>query len=135
MEIYIASHGDFSKGCLNTLEMILGTDTTKEIKTYSLSRGENPNDFTDKFFKEIKPEIDYVVFTDLFGGSVYNAFSKNKDLKNVHVIAGTNINLVLEFLLSGEEDVKVRIENSVNNAKQGIIISGNVKLDDEDEDF
>lgn len=135
MDIYIASHGDFSKGCLSTLKMILGEEYTEKIKTYSLKEGENPNDFTDKFFEQINNETQYVVFTDILGGSVYNSFSKKNHLTNVHVIAGTNINILLEFLLSNEKDLQLRLEQSASNARKGIIINENKLTSSEEEEF
>ena len=42
------------------------------------------------------------------------------DYKNIHVISGTNIPLILDFILSTEEDLLVRIDHALKNAKEGM---------------
>lgn len=135
MKIIIASHGSFSKGCKDTLSLILGSEMVNEIDTYSLISGENAGDYVKKLSETIDTEETYVVFSDLFGGSVYNAFSTYLTTENVHLISGTNINLLIEFILSTEEDIHKRINVSIQNAKEGIMEKQTTKSIEEDEDF
>ena len=135
MKVLIASHGYFSIGCLDTIKMIMGEDFTRNITTYSLMQGENPNDYVNKIKDKLDENEEYVIFTDLFGGSVFNAFSSLANSKNIFVVAGTNINVLIEFMLSAEEDVEQRIEKSIENAKNGLMLFNNTAIEEENEEF
>lgn len=135
MKILIASHGDFSKGCLDSVRMIMGDDFVKDIQTYSLKRGENPNDYVNELKLRIDTEEEYVVFTDIYGGSVFNAFTGCLDLSNIRVISGTNINMLIEFMLSTEKDIDLRIQNAIQNAREGIQFLKTLSVEKDSEEF
>lgn len=100
-KIILASHGGLSKGLKDSLEMIVGT-ANSPVEYYGLYPGENPQDI----FESIKAEIDnnsekeYIILTDLFGGSVCNALLPLSIYKNVVIIAGMNLPLLMEIVLS-----------------------------------
>lgn len=137
-KIILASHGDFSKGLKNSVSMIVG-DLANEIETYSLYPSENPRDYMDKKSEEIQknPETQFIFLCDIKGGSVHTALSQLCCYKNVVVISGTNMNLVLDLLLSVHEPVnEVNGVNLLDNAKEGLtFITSNLLKDEEDEEF
>ena len=64
-KIILASHGELSKGMLNSVEMIVG-DLAKNIETFSLYPGENPNDYAEKIKNQIGSSQDeYIIICDI----------------------------------------------------------------------
>lgn len=102
-EIILASHGDFSKGLLNSLKMILG-DMADGVRTYSLYPGGNPLEFKEELEMEMKASDhkDYIILTDVFGGSVCNALMTLAAYDRVQVFAGMNFNMAAEIIMDSE---------------------------------
>ncbi|WP_086314392.1 PTS system, mannose-specific IIA component [Enterococcus sp. 7F3_DIV0205] len=121
-KIYIATHGDFSKGLKHSLEMIAG-DSAKEIETFSLYPGASAADFAQKLMKELSlnDEDEYIILGDLFGASVVNALLETTSFEHVRLLAGVNLNLALELLLAGPSKLTdEELEEIIVNAQQGI---------------
>ena len=80
----------------DSVSMIVG-DLAKDIETYSLLPGENPEDFYQEVLKEAKEcEEQILILCDIKGGSVHTALSKLAVLDNVLVFSGMNMGLVLD---------------------------------------
>ena len=121
VKIILASHGDLSKGMLNSVSMIVG-ELAKDIETYSLYPGENPKD--------------YVIVCDVKGGSVYNALLQTCNNERVNLISGMNMNMVLELVISNNSG-NVNIDHVLDSGKVGITLENSVTLkkDIEEEEF
>ena len=52
-KIILASHGGLSKGMKDSVSMIVG-DLARDIETYSLLPGQNPEDFYQEVLKEAR---------------------------------------------------------------------------------
>lgn len=128
MKVYVASHEKYASGIIEALNLLTGgsvkvtpvcaydqdipdENTVEEIfaSAIDLNAGENEK---------------IVIFTDLIGGSVTNTAVKymKKD-KRIHVIAGFNLSMLLEFVLAAESGLP--IEKAVTKAtlagKEGIV--------------
>lgn len=137
--VIIATHGELSKGMLNSITMIVG-DLAKDIETYSLYPGQSPNDYVNVKEQSIKESDDEFIFiTDIKGGSVYNAIFTLTKYPNVKLFSGMNMSLVLEILLSNQQSVTVTKANQLlDNAKLAITYTSNENLETmnkEAEDF
>ena len=139
-QFIIATHGLFAEGIKNSIEIILGK--FENLSTLSC--------YTDTNFN-LKIEIDeilkkynnkeVIVITDIFGGSVNNLFMEEIPLnKNIHLITGLNLPLVLNLL--GEQENYLIPEELIQNSME--ISSDAVKYcnleliktsKNEDEDF
>ena len=74
--VIFASHGGLSKGMKDSVSMIIG-DLAKDIETYSLLPGQNPEDFYQEVLKEANEnEEQILILCDIKGGSVHTALSK-----------------------------------------------------------
>ena len=51
--VIFASHGGFSKGMKDSVSMIVG-DLAKDVETYSLLPGQNPEEFLSRSFERSK---------------------------------------------------------------------------------
>ena len=65
--VIFASHGGLSKGMKDSVSMIVG-DLAKDVETYSLLPGQNPEDFYQEVLKEAKESVisKVEVFTQLY---------------------------------------------------------------------
>lgn len=134
--VIFASHGGLSKGMKDSVSMIVG-DLAKDVETYSLLPGQNPEDFYQELSKQAKESDEQIlVLCDIKGGSVHTALSKLAVLDNVMVFSGMNMGLALDAVmksLGGE----VSLEDAtdlINAAKEGMTVM-NVMSSEEDEDF
>ena len=134
--VIFASHGGLSKGMKDSVSMIVG-DLAKDVETYSLLPGENPEDFYQELSKQAKESDEQIlVLCDIKGGSVHTALSKLAVLDNVMVFSGMNMGLALDAVmksLGGE----VSLEDAtdlINAAKEGMTVMNGMSSE-EDEDF
>ncbi len=98
--LIFASHGGLSKGMKDSVSMIVG-DLAKNVETYSLLPGQNPEDFYQEVLKKSKKESEeqIVILCDIKGGSVHTALSKLAVLDNVMVFSGMNMGLALDAVM------------------------------------
>ena len=134
--VIFASHGGLSKGMKDSVSMIVG-DLAKDVETYSLLPGQNPEDFYQELSKQAKESDEqFLVLCDIKGGSVHTALSKLAVLDNVMVFSGMNMGLALDAVmksLGGE----VSLEDAtdlINAAKEGMTVMNGMSSE-EDEDF
>lgn len=134
--VMFASHGGLSKGMKDSVSMIVG-DLAKDVETYSLLPGQNPEDFYQELSKQAKESDEQIlVLCDIKGGSVHTALSKLAVLDNVMVFSGMNMGLALDAVmksLGGE----VSLEDAtdlINAAKEGMTVMNGMSSE-EDEDF
>ena len=132
--VILASHGEFSKGLRDSLKMILG-ELAEDVRAYSLYPGENAADFKTALENEIKDckDTEFVILTDVFGGSVCNALMTLSIYENVKVFAGMNFNMAAEVLTSVVPLDESAVEEIVDTAREGI--THVVLKNEEEEDF
>lgn len=121
-KLILASHGEFSKGLQNSLQMIIG-DLAKDVTTYSLYPGENAEDFKEELEQEIKEhsETEYVILTDVYGGSVCSSLISLTVYDNVFLFTGMNFNMAVELLTGFTEPLtKENISELLEEVKLGI---------------
>jgi PTS system mannose-specific IIA component len=122
-KIIIATHGELSKGLVNSISIIAGESFAEQIQTYSLYPGEDVSALAEKVKEEVLRDssIDYVLLTDIMGGSVDNNLYHLITNPNVWLISGVNLLLVLEIILAAEETPTEQVLlRSVESAKDSI---------------
>ena len=126
-KITIASHGEFAKGLKH------------DIHTFCLYPSQSPMDFKEQIEQEIKqhPEHEYVFLCDIKGGSVHTVCSQLCAYENVKVFSGTNMNLVLDLLLSCPDTIETENrEILLENAREGItLMTRDDLVEKKDEEF
>ena len=104
MEHYIlASHGSLACGMKSAVEMICGDECP--LASYDLDHYDTPEDIYAAIEKQIKadPQGEYIIFTDLLGGSVHNCLLHLGQRENTIIIAGMHLGLVLG-MMGGEKE-------------------------------
>ncbi len=119
----LASHGKLADGLRRSVEMILGqqknlvTLCAYEEDGYCIERE------IENIFHTITEDTDFIVLTDILGGSVNNEFIKVKEKYDFYLISGMNLPLLIELLLNQtEEDTKEYIRRALSNSKKTIDI-------------
>ena len=135
-KIILASHGGLSKGMKDSVSMIVG-DLAKDIETYSLFPGQNPEDYYQEVLKQAKESDEQIlILCDIKGGSVHTALSKLAVLDNVMVFSGMNMGLVLDAVMKGLNGKLELAEANdlIEAAKDGMTVMNGITSED-DEDF
>ena len=104
MEHYIlASHGSLACGMKSAVEMICGNEYP--LASYDLDHYDTPEEIYAAIETQIQaePRDEYVIFTDLLGGSVHNCLLRLGQWDNAVVIAGMHLGLVLG-MMGGEKE-------------------------------
>ena len=113
-QFIIATHGLFAEGIKNSIEIILGK--FENLSTLSCDTDSNFNlkKEIDEILKKYNNK-EVIVITDIFGGSVNNLFMEEIPLnKNIHLITGLNLPLVLNLL--GEQENYLIPEELIQNS-------------------
>ena len=94
----IVSHGGLARGIKSSLELIAGAvDGVYVLEAYVEVNKPIEEELSRLFAEE---EVEWVVFSDLLGGSVTNQVVRAGKDKAVHIVAGFNLPLVIEVVLS-----------------------------------
>lgn len=120
--ILVASHGDLAVGLQHTAQMIMGVQ--ENISYYSLQAKEYPEDILCSIQKEIDDhrEDEFIILTDLLGGSVCNILMRLAQLPNIHVVSGMNLCMLLSVCMADESYTTASIvEKAVNEARKNIV--------------
>lgn len=100
MKVIAVSHGSFSKGLVESVQMLVGEQ--ENLTAYGLYPENTVESLTEELERELKavPEGEEILFlTDLFHGSPFNAVvSLMRDYK-FHHITGINLPLAITILL------------------------------------
>ena len=118
----IATHGSFAAGIKSSLEMITGnTENVHIIQAYTESN-KTITDELDEIMQKVSENDELIIFTDLAGGSITNQVLQTALKKNVYIIAGVNLPLLLDVVLSDPEvPVSEVIETGISNARDQIV--------------
>jgi mannose/fructose-specific phosphotransferase system component IIA len=131
--VIFASHGGLSKGMKDSVTMIVG-DLAKNVETYSLLPGENPEDYYQELYKQANESNEQIlVLCDIKGGSVHTALSKLAVLDNVVVFSGMNMGLALDIVLKHAHLSEEELQEVIENARDGITMMKELnKIENED---
>jgi len=116
----IIGHGEFAEALLETAEQIVGEQNQIEIVS---NTGCSGSSLSEKIRKVVQRDAidETILFVDLPGGScTISCYSLLKDMKDLNVICGINLPILLEFFMLREkytarELVPILIEKGKNN--------------------
>ena len=134
--ILVSTHGSTAEEIIKTAEMIIGKQ--ENISFVNFFPGESTDDLMNKFQKELSLldcSKGALVMVDLFGGSPFNVISKLAFInKNIEVITGVNIPMMLETLiLRTSQDLEQLVIKAETTGINGITILDKNILENNDE--
>ena len=100
MKVIVVSHGSFSKGIVESVEMLAGEQ--EGFVAHSLYQHETVADLTERLEAELNntPDDEEVIFlTDLFHGSPFNAVASLMKNHTFSHVTGVNVPFVLTLIL------------------------------------
>lgn len=131
-----ASHGKFSEGTKSFLEIMSGDNPNIYTVTAFLDN-QSEKDLIQKVLKEIGEFEQLIVFCDLYGGSVMQEVFRQtiNDERDIQIIAGYNLALVLDIILRNAVLTKEEIQEIINANKEAIVYVERVVETSSDEDL
>ena len=102
-KVILASHGSLAEGMYSAVKMIMVN--CENISAYGLDTYGNPSDIYEIVRDEIiqHPEDEYIILCDINGGSVHSHLMQLCTNKNVYLIVGLTLGMVLEISFSSAD--------------------------------
>lgn len=122
MKIILASHGRLALGMQDTLKIIVGEFSN--LTAYAAYLNGDETKYVDEIKKSIEddPNEQFIIVTDVLGGSVNtNLTQLLRDHKNVRLIAGMNLPLVMELVTKTDDLSTKDIQHIINSARSAIV--------------
>lgn len=118
-KILVISHGNLAESIVRVAELILGK--TDNLKYLGLKADESRESFVDRIEKYTQEDCEYIILADLMSGTPFNAaFLAKKSRKNLHLIAGYNLPLILTLLNDADVAVDDAIQDAIETGRQMI---------------
>lgn len=121
MTIIVTGHGKFATGLQSSLKLITGLDQV--IHTVDFTEEMSADDLAESLLKiKKKSKDETLIFADIPGGTPFNqsVLLKSK-YDDVEVIAGTNLPLLIEVVLSSQSISKETINDFIETGQKGIL--------------
>ena len=136
--IIVSGHGNFASGLLSTLKLIAGEQ--ENVIGIDFIDGQGSDELKNNIKEAINNlDDDILILTDLAGGSPFvNSVILKEELinKNIAVISGTNIPMLLEVVLGRANlDLKDLIKTATEAGVNGINIFELKEKQPEDENI
>ncbi|MCR4746113.1 MAG: hypothetical protein K5894_12910 [Lachnospiraceae bacterium] len=137
--LLLASHGTLAEGMRNTAELLMGKNENVEILcAYVDEESKDLSSMIERWMSKRKAEDQWIVITDIFGGSINNEFMMKMDGGNYWLISGMNLPLVLSLWTETENISEGQIETLIKESIGGVVFCNKVLSEykpEEEEDF
>jgi len=118
----IATHGTFANGLKSSLDVIAGPQENVFFIQAYLDNLDSIQGELETLLKNKGPQEEWVIFTDLLGGSITNQVVRYASGAHVHIIAGVNLPLLLELVLTDPSiPVEAVIEDILIKAREQMV--------------
>lgn len=132
INILLVTHGDFGKELLKSSEMIVGT--IEDATCISFYHGESFDELynnVEKAVEKLTLEGELIVFTDMYGGSPFNAVTRAMKNNNFYHITGINFPLFIDIAVSRDiYSLEELSEKIIKNGKKSIVFVNEKYLTD-----
>lgn len=120
-KIVVLTHGDLASSFVKTSEMFCGYNP--DIYIFGLLAGDDIEDYKKNIESILKSNENYLILTDLLGGSpnnIANILSLKR--KNIKIISGINLSLLIEAIsnMGTEKLTDEYVRSLINIAKENI---------------
>ncbi len=122
INILLVTHGNFGKELLKSSELIIGP--VENAESISFRHGESFDSLLKKVEEAVSrnSEEDLIVFTDMYGGSPFNAVSRTMKNNNFYHITGINFPLFIDIAVNRDSYTLEEIaEKIIKNGKKSIV--------------
>ena len=122
--IILVGHGEFAKGLLSSVDMIMGKQEYLEAISFKVDDStEELSSKIESKIKDMKNLNGLIFLTDLVGGTPFNTcVLLALELENARVLGGTNLPLLFEILMNRQlENIDDIINTSISTGRDSII--------------
>lgn len=119
--IILASHGSLAEGLHSAAKMIAGQCET--VSAYGMDQHGGPENIRKKIKEQIEQheEDEFIILCDIKGGSVHNQLYLLCTRKNVTVLTGVNLGMLLNLVMASDTEKTAEIiAETVDMAKDSI---------------
>ena len=118
----IATHGGFAKGVHSSLELIIGSIENIHLIQAYVDENKPIGEEVTTLLADAGNDEEWIIFSDLLGGSITNQILQVALRENVHIVAGFNLPVLLEVLLADTDSpVEEVIEQAIFNAREQLV--------------
>lgn len=120
-KLVIASHGSLAEGMRSAARMILNRD--EHIFAFGLDTYEEPEEILRLVRNMLTEEPDtiFYILCDIKGGSVHNQLMQLLPSRNVYLMCGVNLSMVLTLAtLERHADPRVAVQEAIKLAQSNI---------------
>lgn len=132
-KIILASHGELAAGMKDTIKLLSGID--EGIYAVCFHEGENVNEIFEQVNAMMNEEDEFIIVTDLPGGSVNTVLTPLIQRRNVHLFSGMNTILVLTLALNLDVSEASILRNLEDARKSLVYVNQALKENEESGDF
>jgi mannose PTS system EIIA component len=120
-DILVASHGSLATSLVEAAAMICGT--APGVAAFGLARHDSPESLTAQVEASLGAGRPTLVLTDLYGGTPHNVVSRLARSSGgmVRIIAGANLGLLVEAIISDDPLDDVLVNRLVTLAREGVV--------------
>lgn len=120
VKFLLASHGTFAEGIKNAMELILGKQPNVSTLCAYVNGENDVKPRIKAFIEQIQPCEEWVVVTDVFGGSVNNEFMNYLPDHKIHLISGMNLPLLVELVTDSSEVIEDKVKSALEVSREEI---------------
>lgn len=120
-KILIATHGHLASGIQSSIGILTGNkESVQAVDAYV-----DDSDYTEKiqaFLDSVEPDDEAVIFTDIYGGSVFQKVALlHPEKYGVIRVTGVNLPAVIQVLLSSEPITADSVDALVGEAREYLV--------------
>lgn len=122
INILIVTHGNFGKELLKSSELIIGP--VEDAEAISFQQGDSFELLLGRVEEAVErlSEDDLIVFTDMYGGSPFNAVARAMKNNNFYHITGINFPLFIDIAVNRDSySLEEIAEKIIKNGKKSIV--------------
>ena len=133
-KMILASHGRMAEGVADSMEMVVGT--VDDLICLGLMPGHDPGEITREVEELIQrePETQFLLLTDIRGGSVSNSLTRLASHENVKMINVMNLALAIGLYLTDGALSDEDIESVIAEARNGLHLVRDLRGNQPDEE-
>ena len=124
--VLIVTHGELGTALLSTLQMIVGeTEGILSVPLLARDSGENLRLKIEKALDELDPEgRGALILVDMLGGTPFNVGIQLATERNVKVITGVNLPMMVQVISRREEaDLEALCLDIEKTTREGVVTS------------
>jgi fructoselysine and glucoselysine-specific PTS system IIA component len=124
--ILLASHSHLAKGMKDTVEMILGEQENLYTLCAYVTENYNLISEIESVLTSIDAEVEWIIVTDVFGGSVNNElinYIGSNQRRDLHLVSGMNLGLLMSLLtmVNSTNNTSSIINEAIEQSKKTIM--------------